>query len=128
MTALLFRPSLTDRIEPGLAGGFLCESSAQATADPAADKQSVSVLLHVADTHFGAEDAPHLPSLLPLNRAAPETLGPANPIWVVQAGTATSKHLRGHKPQAINLLRRAWAQRAGELNAGPLFQRRGSSC
>ena len=40
---------------------------------------------------------------------APETHRPANPRWAVLAGTATSKDLRGHRSQTVNLLRRVGA-------------------
>ncbi|QPF73928.1 metallophosphoesterase [Roseateles sp. DAIF2] len=49
----------------------------------------------------------HLPYLLPLRPGAA-----ARPLWVLQAGTALSRRLRGGLPNSVNLLRIAPGRRA----------------
>ena len=77
MTALFLRPGLTPRLELEERTGdaSLREIAGKAGADEQPIEQDVSVLLHVSDMHFGAEDEPALEALVKLaQRERPQAL------------------------------------------------------
>lgn len=62
-----------------------------------------------AGVHLVLGGHTHQPCFLPLPHGAAGAGSPAASMWAVQAGTAVSRHLRGHKPHSVNLLRRVGA-------------------
>ena len=67
MTALILRPGLTARLELGRTADKLSPAaSAHTSTDALHSQHDVSLLLHVSDMHFGAEDPPALEALLAL--------------------------------------------------------------
>lgn len=64
-----------------------------------------------AGVHLVLSGHTHQPCFLPL-QPGPAGAGaglPAASMWALQAGTAVSRHLRGHKAHSVNLLRRVGA-------------------
>lgn len=59
-----------------------------------------------AGVHLVLSGHTHQPCFVPLQHGDTGAGLPAASMWAVQAGTAVSRHLRGHKAHSVNLLRR----------------------